>query len=304
MAHSALTKLAGFACSWLLLAGCGASEQFAQSDVGAEAPAPAAGAVTAAGEAAAESETSADASVQPRIIYTARVALVADDFSRAAKELVALVEEVEGYIASANLDRPSGRSRSGSWTVRVPSSKFEQFLGALDAIAFVESRDQRSEDVTLEYVDVEARIKNLQRLEERFVTLLAEKTGKLEDILKVEQELARVRGDVEQAQGRLRYLTNKTDFSTVTVTVREQKDYIPPKAPEFGDRIATTWWQSLGTLKRTGETFVLFVVAVFPWLAVTAVPACLFALAIRSATRRKVTRSGKSTPISSGDPNR
>lgn len=56
----------------------------------------------------------------------------------------------------------------------------------------------------MEYVDIEARIANLKRLEDRYVTLLKEQTGKLEDVLKVEQELARVRGEIEQAEGRRR----------------------------------------------------------------------------------------------------
>lgn len=284
----AMPCFVGFVCTWILLAGCAGEAYQARLESASESPPASAGSVEAAGEIADPVDaTAGPANVKPRIIYTADVRLVADDFAKAAEQLKALVEEVEGYVASASLDRSSGERRSGSWTVRVPVAAYERFLASLDSIAFVESRDQRSEDVTMEYVDVEARIANLQRLEERFVTLLAEKTGKLEDVLKVEQELARVRGDIEQSQGRLRYLTNKTDFSTVTVAIREQKDYVPPKAPEFGDRIATTWSQSIAALRRAGEFVVLAIVAIFPWLVAAAVPVLALIVAIRLAWRHR-----------------
>jgi len=225
--------------------------------------------------------------VKPRIIYTATVSVVADDFSAASNKLIELIDKMGGYIANATLDRSSGEARSGSWTVRVPVKKYGDFLTSLDGVGFVESRSQNSEDVTMEYVDVEARIANLKRLEERFIALLQERTGKLDEVLKVEQELARVRGDIEQAEGRLRYLTNKTDYSTVTISVREQKNYVPPRAPSFGERIATTWSQSLEALQQAGEFAVLAIVAIAPWAIVAAIPVLAVVFFIRFAMRRR-----------------
>ncbi len=243
-----------------------------------------------AGEEAAAEKTDATAAsegVKPRIIYTADVRIVADDFSAASNKLIELIDKIGGYVANASLDRSSGEARSGSWTVRVPVKKYGDFLTSLDGVGFVESRTQNSEDVTMEYVDVEARIANLKRLEERFIALLNERTGKLEDVLKVEQELARVRGDIEQAEGRLRYLTNKTDYSTVTISLREQKNYVPPRAPSFGERIATTWSHSLEGLQQAGELAVLAIVAIAPWAVVAAIPVLAIIFVIRLAVRRR-----------------
>jgi len=289
-----MRRLAGLFCLCLLAVGCGAERRY---DVASEATAEAAPASTGSLPTAYYTQTdkgAADASaapadVKPRIIYTADAHLVVEDFAAAEEKLRKLVDEVGGYLATAREDRSSGSSRHGTWGVRVPVTKFEPFLASLDSIGFVESRNQTSEDVTMEYVDVEARISNLKRLEDRYVTLLAEQTGKLEDVLKVEQELARVRGEIEQSQGRLRFLTNKTDFSTVTVTIREQKDYVPPKAPTFGERIATTWGESLAALRRAGELAVLAAVALTPWAVVALVPVLAVALTIRLALRRKRT---------------
>lgn len=240
------------------------------------------------GETSEPSSSSAvEPSIKPRIIYTAEVRIVADDFAVAADEVARLVKQTGGYIATASLDRRSGSSRLGQWTIRVPVEQFDVFLASLDTIGFVESRSQSSQDVTMEYVDVEARIANLKRLEERFVKLLEERTGKLEDVLQVEQELARVRGDIEQAEGRLRYLSNRTNFSTVTLTVREQKDYVPPKAPSFGERIATTWSQSLQALREAGEIAALIIVAVVPWMLVLSVPILALVTIIKLTARRR-----------------
>ena len=268
-----MRHVAGLFCCFVLFAGC-AAEAYRDA-AGESTTAPAAAQEPAFGGEAAEEggdRTAAPDGVKPRIIYSADVRLVAEDFAAAAEELTALVNKVGGYVASASLDRSSGESRYGQWTVRVPVGAYERFLGSLDSIGFVETRSQTSQDVTMEYVDVEARVANLKRLEERFVKLLDERTGKLEDVLKVEQELARVRGEIEQAEGRLRYLTNKTDYGTVTVHLREERDYVPPKAPTFGEQVATTWGQSLRALRRAAEGTALALVAAAPWLAVALVP--------------------------------
>jgi hypothetical protein len=298
MPRHTMIGFAAFVGTWFIVAGCAGERIEPASEAASTGAAPSrtfsVEAADAAGFAAAESPAGGEATavpdgVKPRIIYTAEIRLVAEDFAKASEQLKNLVAEVEGYIATATLDRSSGQARSGTWTVRVPIAKYERFIDSLDSLAFVESRDQRSEDVTMEYVDVEARIKNRKQLEDRLVTLLAENTGKLEDVLRVEQELARIRGEIEQAEGRLRYLTNKTDFSTVTVSIREQKDYVPPRAPLFGERIAVTWTQSLAALRRTAEFIVLAVVAIVPWLIVAAIPVIALVVTLRLALRRRST---------------
>lgn len=221
----------------------------------------------AEGESPSETESKSPAQ-RPRIIYTADISLVTKDFVKAAETLRTLIANAEGYISSTTEDRHDGRYRSGQWVARVPVGEFESFLTALDQVGFVESRDLSSQDVTMEYIDVNSRIENLKRLEERFLTLLENKTGKLEDVLQVEQELARVRGEIERTEGRLRYLTNQTDFSTVTINVREERNYVPPKAPTVGSRAATAWRNSLDRLETTGVALLLFLISAIPWVVV------------------------------------
>jgi hypothetical protein len=146
--------------------------------------------------------------------------------------------------------------------------RFESFLDAVSELGVPESRGQTAQDVTEEYVDLEARIANKKRLEQRILQLLEDSHGKIKEVLEVERELARVRGEVERMEGRLRYLTNRTELTTVTILAREQRDYVPPEAPTFLFQIRWAWTSSLLALKNFGKGLTLAVVFVFPWLLV------------------------------------
>jgi hypothetical protein len=103
----------------------------------------------------------------------------------------------------------------------VPAARFDELVRGLDPIGRVEAVNVHTEDVGEEYVDVAARVANSRRLEERLVQLLATRTGRLDDVLAVERELARVREEIERSEGRLRYLRTRAAMSTLTVTVHE-----------------------------------------------------------------------------------
>src|SRR5262249_27737277 len=99
---------------------------------------------------------------------------------------------------------------------------------------------------------------------------LEKSTGKLEDILAVEKELTRVRGEIERFQGRRQYLEKLSALTTVTVTIHERKNYVPDKsqAPAFGTTVARTFEGSLDVLASFGKGLVLLIVALVPWLVV------------------------------------
>jgi hypothetical protein len=105
--------------------------------------------------------------------------------------------------------------------VKVPAARFDEAMTGLKPIGTLESSKVQADDVGEEYVDVTARMENARRLERRLIDLLATRTGKLKDVLDVEQSLARVREEIERYQGRLRYLQAHTALSTLTVYVHE-----------------------------------------------------------------------------------
>jgi type II secretory pathway pseudopilin PulG len=214
-----------------------------------------------------------------RIIYDAEVRLVVKKVADVETEINKYLKQVDGYVAEASVDRTQGEELTGHWKLRVPVTKFDSFLDEVAKLGVAEDRRQTAQDVTEEYVDLEAQIANKKRLEERIVALLKDATGKIKDVLEVENQLSRVRGEIEQLEGRLRYLTNRTDFTTVSITAREEENYVPPAAPTFVNRIAQAWTTSIAALQTFGEQLALGTVYVFPWLAVAvaiAIPAFFY----------------------------
>jgi hypothetical protein len=206
-----------------------------------------------------------------RIIYVADLTLIVQDFSRTAKELPELVKQAGGYLSDVAIDRSSGEQRSGRWVVRVPVDRFDDFLDDVSQLGVPEGRHQTAQDISEEYVDLDARVKNKKRLEERFLKLIDERTGNIKDITDMEEQLSRVREEIERMEGRLRYLTNQTALTTVTINAREERDYKPPEAPGFTTRIATSWTGSFVSLKDVTENVLVAAVYAAPWTAVWAV---------------------------------
>ena len=203
-----------------------------------------------------------------KIIYVAQVSLVVEDFDKIERELPQLVKQFGGYLADTTIDRTQGAYRTGQWMVRIPVENYEDFLLGLEKLGIPEHRTQTAQDVTEEFVDLEARIANKQKLEQRILQLVDDRDGKIKDVIEVERELARVREEIERMVGRLRYLANRAALTTVTITVREEKDYVPPQAPSFTSRIGTAWTYSTQNLLKFGENTVVELVAFSPWLVI------------------------------------
>ena len=100
----------------------------------------------------------------------------------------------------------------------------------------------------------------------------------------MEREIARVRGEIERMEGRLRVLGDLTALATVTISIREVKDYVPPLAPTYADRVTQNWQGSLSALTQTGQAISLGVVAAIPWLVALVVPAGLLRAVLRRRT--------------------
>jgi hypothetical protein len=132
-----------------------------------------------------------------------------------------LAAQVGGYIANSSVSGGRDQIRQATLEVKIPASKYDQAVGDLSTIGKVETVNSTAEDVGEEFVDVTARVNNARRLEERLITLLSTRTGKLDEVLRVERELARVREEIERYEGRLRFLGARVATSTLTITVHE-----------------------------------------------------------------------------------
>ena len=155
------------------------------------------------------------------VIRTATASVKVDSLERAVAAVRELAARVGGFIANTGLQTGEGQLRSATIQVKVPATRFDEALAGLKPIGKLESANVETEDVGEEYVDVTARMENAHRLERRLIELLATRTGKLKDVLDVEQSLAQVREEIERYEGRLRYLQAHTAMSTLTVYVHE-----------------------------------------------------------------------------------
>lgn len=225
--------------------------------------------------------------LQRKIIYTATVNLVVEQFDPVPAKVAALADRFGAYVARSQITGTPGSPRRGQWTLRVPADRYEAFLLAARNLGEVENVSSDSQDVTEEYYDIEARIRNKKQEETRLLELLSKATGKLEEVLAVERELARVRGEIEQMEGRLRVLSNLTAMSTVTLEVREIKDYVPEEAVTYATRVRRAWQASIAALGETAQVLSILLVALLPWIGVLLIPVLLGVVVVRWIHRRR-----------------
>ncbi len=127
-----------------------------------------------------------------------------------------------GYIAKEN-NYGGNENPSESLIVRIPSKNFDKFLEqVLIGAEEIDSKNINIDDVTEQFVDIEARLKNKKQLEAKYQEILA-KADKIEDILKIEKEISIIREDVEASEGRLKYLNNQVAYSTISLSYYEKR---------------------------------------------------------------------------------
>src|ERR1035441_1844504 len=156
----------------------------------------------------------------------AKLVLTATDFEKRRASRVASVRPHGGYAGALTVTSPSAAARTLATTLRVPADQLDTVLTELKTLGRVEEESQSGEEVTAQYVDLEARLANARNTENRLTDLLRERTGKLSDVLEVEQQLSRGRGEVEQMEAQRKNLANLVEFATVSVRLTE--DYKAP----------------------------------------------------------------------------
>jgi hypothetical protein len=233
------------------------------------------------------STTASDKDVVRKIIYNATVTLVVEHFDPVPEQVSALAKRYGAYVARSQITGSAGSPRSGHWTLRVPSERFEEFLVSARQVGEVQNISSDSQDVTDEYYDIDARIRNKKQEETRLLDLLDKAAGKLDEVLNLERELTRVRGEVEQLQGRLRVLGSLSAMGTVVLDVKEIKNYVPEKEATYATRVRRAWDDSTTTLSSAMQGLSIIVVAAAPWLAILLPPCIIIALIVRRMERKR-----------------
>jgi hypothetical protein len=157
----------------------------------------------------------------PMIIRTAQLSLIAKEFDKARANLDAILKRHRGYVGELKVDGAAGSGRTLTATLRVPADQLDTALAEIKALGRVESESQGGQDVTAQYVDLQARLSNARNTEQRLTDLLRNRTGKLSDVLEVETELDRVRGQIEQMEAERKTMANQVSYATLNATITE-----------------------------------------------------------------------------------
>jgi hypothetical protein len=153
-----------------------------------------------------------------------------------------------GFVGNTALRTGKDEERSATLQLRVPSAQFDAAVGALSQLGKVESVSVNAEDVAEEYVDLGARLANARRVEARLAELLATRTGKLSDVLTIEQELARVRQEAERYEARMRWLERRASLSSLDISIHEKLPLIdsPSGRGPILEAFAEAWERMVG----------------------------------------------------------
>lgn len=185
----------------------------------------------------------------PMIIRTAELKLTTKDFDKSRTGLEAILKRHRGYVGELKVGGATGSGRTLAATLRVPADQLDATLTELKTLGRVESESQGGQDVTLQYVDLQARLANARNTEKRLTDLLSQRTGKLADVLEVEQEVDRVRGEIEQMEAERKNMTNQVSFATLNVTISEeykaQLEAVPPSTSTRLSNAAVEGYRSM-----------------------------------------------------------
>ena len=199
-----------------------------------------------AGKTAAEAEQ--------RIIKTGFLSLVVDSVNDTVQQIEELTNEIDGFVQSSSVSERGDGTHQGSMTVRVPVDKMETAMEDIKSLAnVVETERVTGQDVTEQYTDLQARLKNARSQEERYRELL-DQAEDVQDILAIEQQLNQIRNEVEHLEGRLQSLENRTSYSTINVTLAEEPRV---QAPSKTFRPFTSANEAVQSLIELGQQFVI-----------------------------------------------
>lgn len=179
-----------------------------------------------------------------------------------------IANEKGGSVFSSSFSHDTSQVRTGSVTVKVPVERFEETLSALKKVAAVVTSESVSgSDVTDQYIDLSARIKNKKAAEESLQALLG-RAEKISDVIEITNTLANIRSEIESLEGQLRYLDSQTDMASITLSITEDTKVVSD--PNF--RPGQTFKESLAALLQTLGQFVkgiiMFLVAGVPILLI------------------------------------
>ncbi len=175
-----------------------------------------------------------------KIKKTANLNFTVDDYAKARADIEKIVKAGNGYISNDN-EQKSTYSITNEMVIRVVNKDFEILINNLLKTATdVNSKNIYVEDVTAQFVDIQARLNSKKAIEARYISLLS-KAQKVSDMLEIEEKLGEIREEIEAKEGELKYLSDQVDYSTINLYIHQDFEYIPGEKAGFWGRMGNAF---------------------------------------------------------------
>ena len=217
----------------------------------------------------------------PMIARSVSLAVLVKDVGASRLSLDALLVRYRGYSAQLTVSSQENASRSLQASLRIPAPEVAAALAELRTFGRVENETQSGEEVTQQHADLMARLQNSRETEVQLRGILQQRTGKVSDVLEVEQEIERVRGEIESMEAEQKALEHRVDFATVDIQLTEEyKAQLNPPADSVSTRLHNAFVAGYHNAAETLLGILLFFEEYGPtlliWLAILALPVFLF----------------------------
>jgi hypothetical protein len=219
------------------------------------------------------SDQQSNGSPASMIARTLSLSIVVKDFALCRSSLDKILERHHGYPEQLDVSTPENAPRTLQASLRIPAPQLSSAVSDLKALGRVENESQSGEEVTKQHTDLVARLKNSRDTEQRLRAILEQRTGNVAEVLQVEEEIARVRADIEQMEAERKSLEHRVDFATVELRVTEEyKAQLNPPAASVSTRMHNAFVAGYHNASETVFGIVLFFAEYGPtfliWIAV------------------------------------
>jgi anti-sigma factor RsiW len=226
---------------------------------------------------APEGKLAAPESVRPMIAQTVSLTILAANYDEASAAIDRLAASQGGYVQKLTAEAQTGSPRQFSATLRIPANQLGGFLAEVRKLGHVEEESRADDEVTDQYVDLEARLRSARASEQRLLELLGTRTGKLEDVLDAERELARIREEIESMDGQRVLLLHRVNYATVEVQLQEEyRERLSSESSSTRTKISNAAVEGFGNLADGIIVILLFLLeyglSILVWLAIILVP--------------------------------
>jgi hypothetical protein len=213
----------------------------------------------------------------PMIARTVSLAIMVKDFAASRSSLDRILARQHGYSAQLSVNTPENAPRGLQASLRIPASELALAVADLKTLGRVENESQSGEEVTQQHTDLVARLKNSRETEQRFRTILQQRTGNVVEVLQVEEGIARVRGDIERMEAEQKDLEHRVDFAAVELQLTEEyKAQLNPPAASVSTRIYNAFVAGYRNASETVLGILLFFAECGPslliWLMILGLP--------------------------------